>query len=231
MRVGFIHSAALAHAPFGDDYRGDDIDDDREDRDQGQAVIISDAERDGGEHQPHEGRPYIEGEEANQIVDGTGTALDDPIECAGPPSLVKVQRKRLRMPESVHAGDALCVLTDGRKQPVAHLRHGRSKKADTNPDREPICGRAEGRRLATFRNSAVDRVSQQQGRNHFQHRSSECDQDCDHHDWPPFRQFRPREQLQDSQNGGADPAISAFDLVMVSGGSVRIRHRPHMGTK
>ena len=231
MRVGFIHAPALSHAPFGDDDGCDDIDDDREDRDQGQAIIIRHAERNGGEYQPHEGRADIEGEEPDQIVDGTRAAFDYSVQRAGAPRLVKIQGQRLRMAEGVDAGNALRVLADGREQPVPRLRQRRCKKTHPDPDGQPIGRRAKSRGFPAFGDSTVDRMAQQQRRHNFQNRRSQRHQNGNDHDRSPFRQFRPCQKLQDTQDGNTDPAIGALDLVMVCGGGVGIRHRPHMVTK
>ena len=122
MGVCFIHASALAHSPFRDDHRRNHVNDDRRDGDQGEAIVIGHTQRDGCEDQPDKGRSDIEREKADQVVDGSGAALDDAVERARAACLVEVQGQELGMPEGIDTGDTLRILADRGKQEVAHLR-------------------------------------------------------------------------------------------------------------
>ena len=169
MRIGLIHAPTLADTPFSDDHCGDDVDDDRENRDQREPVIIRNAKCDGREDQPHKSRADIESKKADQIVNRARAALDHTIERAGATGLVKVERQGLRMSERIHAGNTLGILTDRREQPVSRLGQSSRQKPHSDANCQPHGSRAKGRGLSALRDGLVDGVPQQERRNHFQH--------------------------------------------------------------
>ena len=216
MRVGFIHFPALAHAPFGDDNRADHIQDNRRDRDQGEPVVIGDAERDGREHEPDQRGSDVECEEADQVIDRPCPALDDAVKRAGTPGLVEVQRQAEGMAERVHAGHPLGILADRGEQPVPGLRQAGGCEPEDQAVGQPE--RRDSKAAAgPLRHDLVDRVAHHQGRDDLQHRRGQRQHHGHRHDWPPFGQFRPPEQLKDTQDRSPQAPIRTLDPVVVFG--------------
>ena len=184
--VRLVHPPPLAHAPLCNHHGRDDVDDDCNHCDQRQTIIVSDTERNRRQRQPDECRPDIEGQEPDQVVNRAGTALDDAIERAGPPRLMKAERERLRVPKSVHARDSLRILADRTEQCISRLRQRRCKKAQADSQCDPQDGNRERRRASPFSRNLVDRIAENDRRDHFKNRSRQREYDCDKHDWPPF---------------------------------------------
>ena len=231
MGVGLIHLPALAHPPFGDDHRADNVKRNRRHRDQRKADIIGNPKGHRGQHQPHQRRPNVERQEADQIVNRAGAPLDDPVQRPGPPRLVKAQRQGQRMPERVHTRHPLRVLAHRREQPVPHLRQGRSRKAQHQPIGQPQGRRRKVRRHAPLRHGLVDGMAHHQRRNHLQDGGRQGDDDGQRHHRPPFGKFRTGEQIQDAKDRFPQAAIGAVDTVMVFGrrnGSIWRAHASHM---
>ena len=161
--VGLIHDPAQLDPPFSHREGRQRIQRDGDHCDGRELPAIGHTHHAGREQQFEYGRADIKDQKAQQKINRSRAAINDPVQRAGAFGLMEIERQALNMPKGAHRDKALNILANGCKQRVAQLRRAHAHKARTGIQQEGN-DESRGRRIACAFGDRIDAIAKIQRR-------------------------------------------------------------------